>query len=702
MTERPTYGDPQISKEEDEDKKSHPRQASAKQANNSRAANNRDRGAAGAAIATRVLGIAKRSGVLLVAMPWAKVEHPSIQLGILHALLEQAGIECTPIFAYLRFMEHCARASSRALSVDDYNEIAVEYFIGDWIFAVPPFRKEPANVSGYVDYLRRTGAPETAIVKAPQFRRHVATFLKKLTTEIVAARPRVVGFTTTFGQTVPSLVLAKMLRARDPSIRIVFGGANCQGEMGAALLRLFPWIDVVVRGEAELVIKSLMSELIAGMPITPRPGLCYREGAKVHIVEFDSEALPDMDQVPIPNYDGYFAELKRLEIAAELHPNISIPIETARGCWWGQKNHCTFCGLNGRSMAFRSQGAKRAVETIHYLAGRHQHLSFHAVDNIIDMRYFDQFLPLLRASEFDIELFYETKANLRVGHLKLMRAAGVTEIQPGIESLSTSILKRMRKGVSALQNIRLLRHCAALGIRVQWNIIYGFPGEEPIEYERMARLIPSLSHLEPPHLSRLSLQRFSPYFENPSAFGLVKGPPLEHYGWIYPIPNGELDHIAYSFDYSYTDGRKPETYVAPLREEVGRWAASYSRDHAPALRSARGPGFLIIKDRRAGLERADYRLGGREARIYELCEDGATTEGIACALRASGDTIASSEIQDFLDLLVIARLVYTEDTLYLSLAVPSPKVVARWAIAEASDEAATSTGRRRLSMRVIG
>src|SRR3954465_271775 len=39
-------------------------------------------------------------------------------------------------------------------------------------------------------------------------------------------------------------------------------------------------------------------------------------------------------------------------------------IETARGCWWGAKNHCTFCGLNGETMGFRAKSADRVMTEI--------------------------------------------------------------------------------------------------------------------------------------------------------------------------------------------------------------------------------------------------------------------------------------------------------------------------------------------------
>ena len=63
------------------------------------------------------------------------------------------------------------------------------------------------------------------------------------------------------------------------------------------------------------------------------------------------------------------------------------------------------------------------------------------------------------------------RIRLRKSQLQTMVAGGVTRIQPGIESLSTSILRLMRKGTSRLQNIQLLKWCADLQLNVAWNFL---------------------------------------------------------------------------------------------------------------------------------------------------------------------------------------------------------------------------------------
>ncbi len=617
----------------------------------------------------------RKKSVMLVAMPWAMLNRPSIQLGILQSLLEEAGVATGVRSLYLDFMEHLATKTAHLheaerITPEGYGEIAAQYFIGDWVFAVPPFKKPAASDEGYFAYLRREGVAEELISLAPRARRLVPEFLDACAKELLAARPSVVGFTTTFGQNVPSLVLSKMLKRRDPSLKIVFGGANCDGPMGAALHRAFPWVDVVVRGEGERVVAQLMRDLLGGGKIRRQSGLCFREGRRRVVVEQSPEGAASLGEVPFPVYDEYFARVQKASFGPEVLRDVSIPFEASRGCWWGAKQHCTFCGLNGSAMAFRSKTAERAADELLYLARKYQQLSFQAVDNIMDMRYFAEFLPRLRDSGSDLRLFYEIKSNLKRWQVRALREAGVVDVQPGLESLSTPVLRLMRKGVTALQNIRLLKWCAEFGIRAYWNVIYGFPGEPPEEYERMAEVMRSFTHLEPPSLIRLGLERFSPYHQRPRDFNLEVVGPRAHYRFAYPCDEATLSDLAYSFEYRYTHDQEPETYTASVRQAIEEWQTSHSSGRS-SLEYRRGPDFLVIHERRAGLKQYDYRLGETEARIYLACDAGATPAAVREVLKERGDEVETEEIESFLQELAEARLVYEEDGRYLSLALPA-------------------------------
>ncbi len=618
--------------------------------------------------------------VLLINMPWSSLYRPSIQLGTLQSVLARAGIRTEVRSFNLAFMDYIASSDislpeKTDISIDDYVEIAESFYsvgLGDWIFAVAPFpgagKSDEQYLKYFRDYYDAKGGREEMLAKALALRNLVPAFLARCVEDILAASPEVVGFTTTFSQNVPSLVLAKLLKLRDPSLHIVFGGANCDGPMGDALHRSFPWVDLVVRGEGEHVLPELVRDLFAGREIRPQPGLCYWQGERRVIVAQEGGAEVQMDEVPMPDYDEYFERLDQSSSSEDILPGLSVPFESARGCWWGAKSHCTFCGLNGSSMAFRSKSAIRVVEELITLARKHKHLNFIAVDNIIAMPYFREMLPKLRAAGCDFSLFYETKSNLTKQQLRAMVEAGVRQIQPGIESLSTPILKLMKKGVTALQNIRLLKWCAEFGIEPAWNVLYGFPGEPAEEFDRMADVMKSITHLQPPHhLAALDLQRFSPYHQRPGEYGVEITGPREFYGLIYPCDEAALRDLAYTFNYTYDDGRQPTDYTVAVKESIDAWQEAFPTSN---LSYRRGPGFLVINDRRPGLGGYDHTIGEMEAKVYLGCDGGATPAGVLKALRADGGTeLDLEDVEVFLDEMTEMKLMYEEDGLYLSLAV---------------------------------
>lgn len=215
----------------------------------------------------------------------------------------------------------------------------------------------------------------------------------------------------------------------------------------------------------------------------------------------------------------------------------------------GEKHHCTFCGLNGSFMQFRSKSPDVFYEEIMDLARRHRVLDMYVVDNILDMGYLNTVLPRIIESGYDLRLHIEIKANMRRAQLRTLADAGMIYVQPGIESLNSRVLDLMDKGVSGCQNVRMLRDGAETGLSVSWNYLHGFPGETAADYEPVIAQLPALEHLDPPvDLSaRIAIERFSPYFNRPE-LGFTGLRPEEHYRFTYDLPESELYELAYVFE----------------------------------------------------------------------------------------------------------------------------------------------------------
>jgi ribosomal peptide maturation radical SAM protein 1 len=481
----------------------------------------------------------------------------------------------------------------------------------------------------------------------------------------------IVGFTSTFEQNVASIALARRLKERRPGLITIFGGANLDGQMGAEYLRAFPWIDYAISGEGDVTFPAFVAAVGADQDPTVIQGVCGRDAAG-QIRSHQAPAVQDMDLLPLPDYSEYFDILARRGQSAVMAGRTpALLYETARGCWWGAKHHCTFCGLNALGMQFRAKSPENAFDGLIELANRHQVLDIHVVDNILDMKYINSFCARLAAERWDVHLYYEVKANLTREQLNVLSEAGIKSFQPGIESLSSRVLSLMRKGSTLLINLRILKWSRYHDIRVDWNILTGFPGEEDADYEEQIRLIPSLYHIPPPQMTgSIWLERFSPYFTDKS-FPIKDVEPTAAYKHIYPVADISLDKIAYFFDYR-ADGTASAEVIARMRAEVAKWRAIWERRH-PVLNYERGQDWLTLRDTRGDTGRQTTFTGWR-AWVYEFCGDnGRSMAAILeeCKKLADPPAPTEAELLRFLCGCEAERLMVSENGRFFSLALPT-------------------------------
>ncbi|MFK3979668.1 RiPP maturation radical SAM C-methyltransferase [Micromonospora sp. NPDC050397] len=510
--------------------------------------------------------------VTLVHMPWGSIDVPSLALGILRSAAIRRGHDIDVRYANVDFVDWMLDRS--AFTLADFRYFAdSSYFegAGDWVFSGALYG-EDQRFDTFARILADAGSNDDEIALTARLHRLVPEFVAELAGDLAATASDVVGFTTTFQQNTASLAAARLLKLRRPGVRTVFGGANCDGPQGAALHRNFPFIDYVVRGEGEAAFPMLLDALNAGATdLSHIPGLCWRDGTGAGRANpMSARPLPP-GEIVAPNFDGFLERLDASAAADWVVPKLVI--ESSRGCWWGEKHHCTFCGLNGSSMEFRSKSPSRFLAEVLDLARRHQLLDFLVVDNILDMTYFDSVLRDLAESDYDVRLHFEVKANLRRQHFQRLRDAGVVQVQPGIENLSAHVLQLMDKGVTGCQNVRALRDAQSAGVTTDWNYLYGFPGETTDDYLSIIEQMPMLHHLDPPlGASRIAIERFSPYFNRPE-LGFPERAPAPQYREIYQLPDEELNDLAYIF--AAIPQGIDSGVAAALDEAVATWRRQY-------------------------------------------------------------------------------------------------------------------------------
>jgi ribosomal peptide maturation radical SAM protein 1 len=283
------------------------------------------------------------------------------------------------------------------------------------------------------------------------------------------------------------------------------------------------------------------------------------------------------------------------------------------------------------------------------------------------MRYFRTFLPELARRGRRATLMYETKANLKKDQLRILRDAGVTAIQPGIESFNDEVLARMRKGVTALQNVQLLKWCKEVGVEPVWNIIWGFPGEPASSYADMAALARQLTHLPPPSaFEGLRLDRFSPNFDEAARLGCEAVRPLEPYRYIYDVPEDALARLAYFFQFRHCNGHEPARHAAPLLAALHEWRR---RHRDSDLFSIDLSDRLLVWDFRPKAAERLVELRGLDRVLYQACDQIADISALVTGAAAHGQHDLD-QVRCRVDALVAQGLLITRQDKYLALALP--------------------------------
>lgn len=608
--------------------------------------------------------------VALVNVPFASADRPSIQCGLLKAILERAGHPTEVLYLNLEMA-----AELGAKLYDDLAQPREDLLLGDWLFALAAFGPHGSEKEYFESHPSLARTCKTLGVDFEhlcKLRREVLPArIERWAEEIDWSRYEAVGFTSMFKQNAAAFALARAVKERHPEIKILFGGANFDGPMGKEYVRALPFIDYAVIGEGDVALPRMIDAIGRGRSALGIPGVIGRSNGSV-AGPGELTLIEKLDDLPDPDYDEYFETLFRLGRKNVLGTRAPLLLfETARGCWWGQRQHCTFCGINNRGIRYRSKSPAAAAEQLQRLASRYKIVNFEAVDNILDLEYIEKLCKPLAESHYDYHLFYEVKSNLKPKQLRTMKRAGINVIQPGIESLNTHILSLMRKGVTMLRNVRLLKWAAYYGMRVRWNILTGFPGETLEDYEEQLRVVRQLKHLPPPHgTGPIWLERFSPYFFDES-FPIRNIQPLDMYRFIYPEERFNLDEIAYFFTYEMDETLTLEVHQE-LREAIEDWRQAWFSKQRPELIYQRAPDWMQIVDRRNGSPSA-HAFEGYQARIYELCgETERTVDQILGSLIKEGHDGVDAEgvrssLQDFCE----KNLMLHEDGRFLSLAQPA-------------------------------
>jgi ribosomal peptide maturation radical SAM protein 1 len=606
--------------------------------------------------------------IILFSSPWPLYSRPSIQIGTLKSYLKNKfpDLKVDAHHFYLKVAE--------AVGYRRYQAISEHTWLAETIYAALLYPERHEYIER-IFYKQAAGKSMLRKILFEDLTQKIQKVSETFIHTVDWGAYGLAGFSLCLCQLTASLYFIRQVKKLAPNLFIVLGGSMFTGEATGHLFKFFPEIDVVINGEGELPLSQLIDYLndpqykeippVKGI-ITPQ---AYKKKTPAEFYQMDS-----LSDLLLPDYDDYFELLQSFGPDKTFFP--TLPMEISRGCWWRRKQEgqrysgCAFCNLNLQWDGYRSKNPEQVVSEIDHLTTKYKTLSVAFMDNLLPLKTSRDIFNGIASLGKDFRLFGEIRATTPEPVLKAMEAAGMQEVQIGIEALSTRLLKKLNKGTTTIQNIEIMKHCEMMGITNSSNLLLYFPGSDQKDVEETLRNLDFVLWFRPLKIVHFWLGLGSPVWEHSEKFGLGSVFNHRYYAAIFP-PDvfRAMRFIIQSYRGDLGIQRK---LWKPVKKKLKAWKTFYGElhrgpRHENILSFRDGRNFLIIRQKRLNDRSLTHRLEGTSRALYLFCLRHRPIKKIL----ARFPYVSSDRIELFLKMMVEKKLMFQENDNYLSLAVPT-------------------------------
>jgi radical SAM superfamily enzyme YgiQ (UPF0313 family) len=363
-------------------------------------------------------------------------------------------------------------------------------------------------------------------------------FRRELLPRLVALRPRLLGLSVIYGsQLVPALTLGRLVKQALPACHVTAGGgflayigqkllaarAPAEGDRSGEPA-FAGCLDSIVFYEGEQPLLELARALESGTALETVPSLgWYRRradgGAEEAVVNPLGHPI-ELDKAPPPDFDG-------LPFGLYFSPEIVLPYDVNRGCYYGECSFCTLPTVIGPG--YRTRRAHTIAAQVAELTARHATRNVNFITDCMPPGMLRDLPEELLARAGDLppggirwwaDARVEPKAFTPQGSARLF-ASGCRKLLFGFESATPRLLELMKKGQSVEDVLAVATNAARAGISVTFYAMVGIPTETRAEARATLDLVTSHADV----VREVSLQTFhvdevSEIYRRPAAFGL--------------------------------------------------------------------------------------------------------------------------------------------------------------------------------------
>ncbi len=287
--------------------------------------------------------------------------------------------------------------------------------------------------------------------------------------------PDIVGFSVLLSAAKEAPKIAERVKAENPELTVVFGSHHSTFN-AERILRKYPFVDIVVRGEGEYAGVEIVRCLEEQRGLDRVEGVTFRKNGRV-VSNPDRPLNKDVDALPFPDRDLAGVEYTSAIFGVKINSRKFTTLLSSRGCPF----NCSFCGIRKFTRrAWRPRSVENVMAELEYLQSEGYEQFLFADDNFtLDAKRVSKLCRSIRKAGMDIEWFCDS----RVDHVSYdmfrdMVKAGCRCLFFGIESGNQRILDFYRKGITPEQSEKAVFKARKAGVDIiVGSFIVGAPDE---------------------------------------------------------------------------------------------------------------------------------------------------------------------------------------------------------------------------------
>lgn len=295
--------------------------------------------------------------------------------------------------------------------------------------------------------------------------------IHRLARAVAALNPDIIGITANVAFGWKALLTGKWLKRALPRGTIVFGGPwpsteyRLLLEKGAA--------DVVVIGEGESTIVTLLDALQHGTPLDTVKGIAFVSTGGIKVTE-RPPLLENLDALPFPAWD-LFPDTGKYVISSKGKHH--YPVMTSRGCPFD----CINCTKFVHGFKLRNRSIENVIAEIQFLHQRYKADEIVFIDDGFncDVARAERLCDAIMSLDFKVHLRCPSiRADRLTPRLAWkLRQAGAYDVAVGIESGNQGIVNAIGKNLDLAAAKRAIKILKRLGIMTMGFFMVGLPGE---------------------------------------------------------------------------------------------------------------------------------------------------------------------------------------------------------------------------------